>query len=124
MHQEPAYTIYETRQGPYSLLVSLNAAGTAWGDAYVDDGESFPPGANRTLSFSASWGKLNIESTGEYNIDQKLETITILGAQRPTTVTVNGGGIEGWTHDVANEELIISGLSIELNAAQTQLCWE
>ena len=53
LHQEPAYTIYETREGPYSLLVSLNTAGTASGNAYVDDGESYPPGANRILNFSA-----------------------------------------------------------------------
>ncbi|KAG8221683.1 glycoside hydrolase family 31 protein [Butyriboletus roseoflavus] len=124
LHQEPAYTIYETRQGPYSLLVSLNMAGTAWGNAYVDDGESYPPEANRTLKFFASCGKLDIESRGQYSIDQKLETITILGIQRPTTVTLNGGEIQGWTYNVANEELIMSNLCIELNAAQTQLCWE
>ncbi|KAF8132870.1 glycoside hydrolase family 31 protein [Boletus edulis] len=124
LHQEPAYTIYETREGPYSLLVSLNKAGTALGNAYVDDGESYPPGANRILSFSASNGELDIESTGEYPIPQTVETVTILGVQQPTTVTLNGDTIEGWTYDGANEELIISNLSIELNAAESKLCWE
>ncbi|KAG9311239.1 glycoside hydrolase family 31 protein [Chiua virens] len=68
LHQEPAYTIYETRQGPYSLLVSLNKAGTASGNAYVDDGESYPPGANRILDFSASDCELEIWSHGAYGI--------------------------------------------------------
>ncbi|KAF8547986.1 glycoside hydrolase family 31 protein [Imleria badia] len=124
LHQEPAYTIYETREGPYSLLISLNEAGTAMGNAYVDDGESYPPGANRTLNFFASDGELDIESTGEYSICQKLDTITILGVQQPTTVTLDDDQIEGWTYNGANEELIISNLSIELNAAQTKLSWE
>lgn len=124
LHQEPAYTIYETREGPYSLLVSLNKAGTAWGDAYVDDGESYPPGANRILNFFASEGELDIQSKGEYSIGQKLETITVLGVQQPTVVALNGEKVEGWTYDGANEELIVSSLSIELNAAQTKLSWE
>ncbi|KAG6370671.1 glycoside hydrolase family 31 protein [Boletus reticuloceps] len=124
LHQEPAYTIYETREGSYSLLVSLNKAGTALGNAYVDDGESYPPGANRILNFSASNGELDIESMGEFSIHQKLVTVTILGVQQPTTVTLNGGKIEGWTYNGANEELIIPNLSVELNAAQTKLSWE
>ena len=94
------------------------------GNAYVDDGESYPPGANRTLNFFASNGELAIESKGEYSIHQQLETITILGVQQPTTVTLADDTIEGWTYNSANEELIISNLSIELNAAQTKLCWE
>ncbi|OJA08618.1 hypothetical protein AZE42_04838 [Rhizopogon vesiculosus] len=41
LHQEPGYTIYETREGPYVLLVSLNVAGTAFGTAYMDNDTSF-----------------------------------------------------------------------------------
>ena len=51
LHQEPGYTTYETREGPYALLVSLNVAGTAFGTAYVDDGISFPPGPSLCLTF-------------------------------------------------------------------------
>ena len=124
LHQEPAYTIYETREGPYSLLVSLNAAGTALGDAYVDDGDSDPPGPNRILNFSAGECSLVIESKGEYWIDPKLETITLLGVQQPTTVMLNSETIEGWTYDGANEELIVSNVCIDLNDAWTKLSWE
>jgi alpha-glucosidase (family GH31 glycosyl hydrolase) len=53
LYQEPGYTIYEIREGFYSLLVSLNTAGTAFGTAYVDDGISFPPGPSRSLTFQA-----------------------------------------------------------------------
>ena len=82
LHQEPGYTIYETREGPYALLVSLNAAGTAFGTAYVDDCISFPPGPSRSLTFQVADGTLNIESKGEYAIQQKLETITVLARTR------------------------------------------
>ena len=124
LHQEPAYTIYETRQGPYSLLVSLNADGNASGDAYVDDGESYPPEAHRILYFSASDRTLEIKSKGGYSINQTLDTITILGVQRPTTVKLNSQKIDDWTYDAANEELIVSNLCIDLNAGQTTLKWE
>ncbi|KAG9308425.1 glycoside hydrolase family 31 protein [Chiua virens] len=124
LHKEPAYTIYETRQGPYSLLVSLNKQGTALGNAYIDDGESYPPGANRTLNFFASSGELEIQSKGEYTIVQKLETISILGVQLPTTVTLNSEEVGEWTYNAANEELVVEGLYIELDAAQTILSWK
>ncbi|KAG9311232.1 glycoside hydrolase family 31 protein [Chiua virens] len=125
LHQQPAYTIYETRQGPYSLLASLNAVGTASGNAYVDDGESYPPGPNRTLNFYASNGELEIQSQGDYVIDQKIETITVLGvAQQPTTVILDSEEIQGWTYEAVKEELVISDLSLELNDAQTTLSWK
>ena len=124
LHQEPAYTIYETRQGPYSLLVSLNAGGAASGDAYVDDGESYPPGAHRILHFCSGDGNLEIRGNGGYSIDQKLETITILGVQQPTTVALNSNKVEDWTYDATNKELIVSDLYIDLNAGWTSLRWE
>ena len=41
LHAAPAYTIHDTRAGPYSLLVSQAADGYAFGTAYLDDGETF-----------------------------------------------------------------------------------
>jgi alpha-glucosidase len=123
LHQEPGYTIYETREGPYSLLVSLNAAGTAFGTAYVDDGISFPPGPSRNLTFQAAAGTLKIESTGAYGIAQKLETITVLGVQKPTQVESQGSQIKGWTYKGATEELVVSNASVDLNG-QFTLAWK
>lgn len=42
LHAEPAYTLTETREGPYALLVSLDGKGYAQGVAKVDDGISQP----------------------------------------------------------------------------------
>ena len=36
--QEPAYTTAESRANPFSLIVALDAAGTATGSLYLDDG--------------------------------------------------------------------------------------
>ncbi|KAG1898688.1 glycoside hydrolase family 31 protein [Suillus fuscotomentosus] len=123
LHQEPGYTIYETREGPYSLLVSLNAAGTAFGTAYVDDGISFPPGPSRSLTFQAAKGTLKIESKGEYTILQKLETITVLGVQKPSQVSLQGSPVKGWTYKEATEELVVSNTSVNLDG-QTTLAWK
>ena len=122
LHQEPGYTIYETREGPYALLVSLNAAGMAFGTAYIDDGISFPPGPSRSLTFQASDGMLEIEGNGEYEIQQKLETITVLGVQKPAQVTLRGQTMQGWTYKEGTEELVVSDASIDLNG-QVTLAW-
>jgi len=49
--------------------VSLNAAGTAFGTAYVDDGISLSPGPSRSLTLQAAEGTLEIESNGEHKIE-------------------------------------------------------
>ncbi|OAX30532.1 hypothetical protein K503DRAFT_705141, partial [Rhizopogon vinicolor AM-OR11-026] len=123
LHQEPGYTIYETREGPYALLVSLNAAGTAFGTAYVDDGISFPPGLSRSLTFQAAEGALKIESDGGYEMQQKLEMITVLGVQKPTQVTLAGGIVQEWTYEETIKELVVSNACVDLNG-QVTLTWK
>ncbi|KAJ8584016.1 glycoside hydrolase family 31 protein [Rhizopogon salebrosus TDB-379] len=108
LHQEPGYTIYETREGPYALLVSLNAAGMAFGTAYVDDSISFPPGPSQCLTRICD--------------SEKLETITVLGVQEPAQVTVQGWMVQGWTYEEATEELVVSNASVDLNG-QVTLSW-
>jgi len=123
LHQEPGYTIYETREGPYALLVSLNVAGTAFGTAYVDDGISFPPGPSRSLTFQAAEGVLKIESDGGYEMQQKLETITVLGVLKPTQVTLEGGTVREWTYEETIKELVMSNACVDLNGRVT-LTWK
>ncbi|THU98216.1 hypothetical protein K435DRAFT_721010 [Dendrothele bispora CBS 962.96] len=108
MHASPGYTIEETRQGPYSLLVSLdsngNGTGTAWGDAYVDDGISDPPMQSRVLTFVVDDGserKLSITSEGEFVIQQVLREVTVLGVEeRPEWVRLDGEDVRAGSTDV------------------------
>ena len=122
LHQQPAYTIAETRAGPYSLLVSLSAAGTAVGTAYIDDGISPPPTLNRTVTFDVADGVLSIKTDGSYVVEPKLNLITILGAEEPCTVVVQGREVTEWDYSASMEELVLYDLAIDLGE-ETYVVW-
>ncbi|CDO74837.1 Glycoside Hydrolase Family 31 protein [Trametes cinnabarina] len=124
LHAQPSYTTAETRAHPYSLLVSQAADGYAFGTAYVDDGETVPPTPNTTLEFRARNGALTIASKGNFDVTQKLETVTVLGAARakPREVKLNGKKVDKWEFDEGLERLVVNDLGIDLNKAST-LTW-
>ncbi|KAL6305606.1 glycosyl hydrolases family 31-domain-containing protein [Sparassis latifolia] len=118
LHPQPAYTIAETRASPYGLVVSQAADGYAFGTAYIDDGESLPPTANTTLTFRASSGRLDVASTGSFDVEQKLESLTVLGVQtRVSEVRVQGNLASTWTFIPEVEELVVKELALDLNSA-------
>lgn len=122
LHSQPAYTIEETRQGPYSLLVSQAADGYAFGTAYIDDGETVPPTPNSTLTFKSQKGGLSITHHGTFKVTQNLDAITILGALKPASVSLNGADVEFQYVD-AQQKLTLSSLSVDLNEPVT-LLWK
>jgi alpha-glucosidase len=79
IHENPQYTIEQTRESDYALLVSQAKDGYAFGTAYLDDGISYPPGPNTTVTFTVSESQVVIESKGAYNVGQRLQNITVLG---------------------------------------------
>jgi alpha-glucosidase len=93
LYKNPGYTIFETAQSPYTLLVSLNDAGQAHGEMYYDDGETQwtdkAPGT--TVTFDISDGKLTTNVIhGAYSIPQRLTDIVVLGvSQKPSNVYSN-----------------------------------
>ncbi|EJF58514.1 hypothetical protein DICSQDRAFT_172868 [Dichomitus squalens LYAD-421 SS1] len=117
LHEEPAYTIAQTRQGPYSLLVAQAADGYAFGTAYIDDGETVPPTPNTTLTMKARKGAVTIYPNGDYWITQRLHTVTVLGAAQtlPTEVTVDGVQTAAWQYDSHVYRLVIKALNLDLN---------
>lgn len=116
LHAKPAYTIEETRQGPFALLVSQSKLGLAHGTAYIDDGVSFPPGPSRTLTFIANSNEVVIKGSGVFHVSSKLESVTVLGvSKQPATITLNGRKVGNWTYDGQREELAVLGLSVDLN---------
>ncbi|KAI0076562.1 hypothetical protein K474DRAFT_1755437, partial [Panus rudis PR-1116 ss-1] len=119
LYSKPAYTIEETRQGPYSLLVSQDRNGSAFGTAYVDDGETVPPTPNRTLAFTVRKGEIRISTRGTFHISQKLGSITVLGTSKPAGVKVQGNTIKNWEYVNAQQKLVLSGLGLNLNFATT-----
>jgi Alpha-glucosidases, family 31 of glycosyl hydrolases len=116
LHAKPAYTIEETRQGPYSLLISQAADGHAFGSAYIDDGVSSPPTASYHLTFAAAKGKILIRGRGSFNVKQKLQTITVLGiSSKPGGITVQGRSVMGWRFAETQGKLTITDLEVDLN---------
>ncbi|PPQ96096.1 hypothetical protein CVT26_004728 [Gymnopilus dilepis] len=116
LHAKPTYTIEETRQGPYSLLISQTAQGVAHGSAYIDDGLSSPPGPNRILGFSATKNEVIISSSGSFHVGPKLQDVTVLGVSaKPKSVSVNGRIIQDWNYAPQHSRLIIADLNADLN---------
>ena len=119
LHSRPGYTTTETRTSPYTLLVSQAADGSAFGSAYFDDGESIPPTPHRDVMFHATNGSLKISGSGTFSVQQKLESVTVLGTEKPTGVSMNGKTVESWEYLEAQQKVVISGLTVDLNVAST-----
>ncbi|KAI5116414.1 hypothetical protein M0805_008490 [Coniferiporia weirii] len=129
LHGQPAYTTTETRNGSYSLLITLPVSGSAdgvasaFGTAYVDDGESFPPGPSTTLTFNAWRDQVIVEPKGTFEITQKLEQVTVLGVQKPSQVVIQGSRLADWEYFEGQEKLVVSGIKADLNKP-INLTWE
>lgn len=116
LHAKPAYTIEETRQGPYSLLISLSPNHQAYGSAYIDDGISFPPGDSKTLVISAAKGDVVIKPEGLFHVQAKLQVITVLGiSERPGVVTLQGRRMSSWEFFPKQHKLVVSKMTADLN---------
>lgn len=135
LRSRPGYTIRDTRESPFKLLVSLSGDENANGWANLDDGVSVPladsarhPSGSRTeLSFEAGSGRLTSKVKGGFKIDQKLEEIVVLGVRRkPTKVTILRRTLnkKDWSFDQAKSKLTITIQDgINLNAA-IAVTWE
>jgi alpha-glucosidase len=126
LHTTPGYTIEETRQSDYSLLVHLNSNGIASGKAYIDDGESLPPTPYKEVEFLSDNGKAEIKVIGYYTVKQKLTEITVLvngvTNSSPAVVTVGGKQVKNVSWNLQKGELAIKGLEVDLNK-NTTISW-
>ncbi|KAH7313840.1 alpha-glucosidase [Stachybotrys elegans] len=77
LREQSAYTTTELRTRDFELLIPLRADGTARGELYLDDGESFDT-AFSLITFDYSNGELVIEGEFGYEIDPRITTITVL----------------------------------------------
>jgi len=116
MYANPAYTTFETSQGPFSLLVSQTQDGSAFGTSYIDDGESNPPGPSREVTITASRNQVRIKGHGSFHVIQKLDEVTVLGVDScPQSVHINGKDVGGWKYFAKQSKLVASGLAAGLN---------
>ena len=114
-HAEPRYTTYESAQGPFGLLVNLDDHGEASGEAYVDDGISRIPTPNKELRFVVQNNLLLGSAEGEYNIEQKLDRITLLGVKREPKDVYAGDRKLEVEFDEGKQVLTIKGVDVDLN---------
>ncbi|KAI1790995.1 glycosyl hydrolases family 31-domain-containing protein [Ganoderma leucocontextum] len=127
LHAQPGYTTTETREGLYALLVTLDKEGGAFGTAYIDDGESVPPTPHTTLGFRVRGGSLAIEAQGDFRVEQKVESVTILGvgSGKPRAVSLKAGtsetsqSLQDWEFDEGLERLVVKNLAVDLNGGAT-----
>eukprot|EP00833_Pecoramyces_ruminatium_P004219 jgi/Orpsp1_1/1178251/evm.model.c7180000064589.1 len=88
--QGPKLNVYENRNSPFGLIVALDENNKASGELYLDDGSSMDiKGKKSEIKYSAKNGTLT--ATGSYNYDeeQKLATVKILGVEsKPSKVVV------------------------------------
>ncbi|KAJ7878064.1 hypothetical protein B0H13DRAFT_1631358, partial [Mycena leptocephala] len=85
------YTVEETCQGPFSLLVTPSGNGSAFGSMYLADGLSDPPGPSTTVTVHATKNNDKISSAGTFHLLQRLAEVTILGiTMKPAMILVSG----------------------------------
>ncbi|KNC52351.1 glycosyl hydrolase family 31 protein [Thecamonas trahens ATCC 50062] len=83
---------------PFTLVVALDAAGSARGELYLDDGAStdHAAGAWTSRHFSMASGMLTstrAPGAPEYHTPEAIERIVVLGMPAPAAITLNGDSL-------------------------------
>jgi alpha-glucosidase len=125
--QEPGYTTTDTKNSPYSLLVTLDDKGAAEGSVYLDDGVSLAPASTKvvtvslpqdaqdasspktdTSQFNYANGCLRSTIDGTFEEVAPLANITIAGlAKKPSGCSMHGTGLD---YEYENGVLYITGM--------------
>ncbi|KAI5451157.1 hypothetical protein NCC49_002033 [Naganishia albida] len=128
IHRDTGYTLTETRESPFSLLVYLDSNNYADGCTKIDDGISYPVTDQASLTFAASATGLKIQHDqvkGNHQVDKPIAQMIILGVSaQPSSLKYNGQSLDGltMTYDAGLQKLVIDGLDISLNEGG-ELSW-
>ncbi|KAH8690762.1 putative alpha-glucosidase AgdA [Talaromyces proteolyticus] len=124
--QQPALTTRDVRNSPWSLLVALSGQGTAFGQLYVDDGESITPDATLNVDFAASHSTLTASMNGSWKETNSLANVTVLGVQKtPSSVTLNGKPVSksSVSYNATSQVLLVNGLQDLTSAGAWSSDW-
>ena len=80
--QPMALTTRDARKLPWSVLVALDASGSANGYLYLDDSESLNPEAIKEVEFEADGSALTAKVMGEFEDGVPLANVTVMGVQK------------------------------------------
>lgn len=107
------YTVGETFETDYKLIIALDNKNRATGRLYIDDGESLHVKSSSDITFDYKNGKLTASGKFGYSKAEKLASVTIISesAKRLNKATVNKKAYK-LTHDTNSATL--EGVSISL----------
>lgn len=125
--QAPETTVHATSQGPFAVLIALDANEYAEGVLYHDDGRSVDVNNSYTLADMKADGS-SLTITGKFGYPHKLDKIIVLGISKckcaTSLVWVNqrpAFDIQSSFHE-QNGTLVITGLDIWLSQS-TSISW-
>ena len=116
LHSEQKYTVTETTQTPFKLLVALDSTSVSNGFAYIDNGESVQ-GTNYTqIEFHTKNNSLeSIVKVNDYQIDRVLNEIVIVGVETKPQTVKNGDNEVEFEYDENVKEITVKNLNQKLN---------
>lgn len=115
------------QQDPFTLVVTVNKAGTATGELYLDDGKTFEHQQGRYTwrQFNFSNGKLqnsvhpSTQHGASFETAAMVERIIVLGLPTsPSTVRVGKTALES-TYTAAKKQLVIRKPAVAINSDWT-----
>lgn len=110
--QPMALTTRDARKLPWSVLVALDASGSANGYLYLDDGESLNPEAIKEVEFEANGTSLTAKVVGGFEDGVPLANVTVMGVQKAPEggVRLNGQKVGEGVYDSVGKTFRLTGL--------------
>ncbi|KAG0138307.1 glycosyl hydrolases family 31-domain-containing protein [Tuber indicum] len=123
--QHPAYTTAESRKNPWDVLVALDSEGDAYGDLYLDDGESLVQEKTVFITLEATNSLLNVSRKGQWISKETLSSVIILGvSKKPDQITFGKEKLDKWNWEEKSQVLKMTGLELVTKGGAWSNGWE
>ncbi|KAI8081129.1 alpha glucosidase [Thamnidium elegans] len=114
----PKYTVDETYETDYNLIIALDEKDQSTGRLYIDDGDSLKVESSSDVTFTYKNKKLTATGSFEYGSPQKISTITIIGKAAAKLSSARIGKTD-LKLEQANGAAVIENASIDLTQGFT-----
>ncbi|KAG2204032.1 hypothetical protein INT47_007026 [Mucor saturninus] len=115
----PKYTVGETFETDYNLVIALDAKNQATGRLYIDDGSSLEVKHASDITFDYKKGKLTASGKFKYDQAEKIGSITIIGEGAAKLSTVTIGKKKGIKLSKKKGAVVLENADISLTSAFT-----
>ncbi|KAI8355100.1 alpha glucosidase [Choanephora cucurbitarum] len=112
------YTVGETYDTDYKLIIALDHENEASGRLYIDDGESLHVKASSDIKFEYSYGQLKASGKFGYKKPEKLASVTIVGE---SAVGLKHARVNNKSHSLIRHDnsVVLENISISLTKSFT-----